>query len=72
MHFDISPAWAKIQVIVNGFIFMLPNLVLALILFTISCLIGRWAKSLIIGFYRRRGRHQNYGLVIGRVAQAGV
>jgi small conductance mechanosensitive channel len=72
VHFDISPAWAKIQVIVNGFIFMLPNLVLALILFMISCLIARWAKSLIIGFYRRRGRHQNYGLVIGRVAQAGI
>ena len=72
MNFDISPAWAKIQGIVNGFIFMLPNLVLALIVFTISCLIARWAKSLIVGFYRRRGRHENLGLVMGRVVQAGL
>jgi small-conductance mechanosensitive channel len=70
MNFDISPAWAKIQGIVNGFISMLPNLVLALIVFTISCLIARWAKSLIVGFYRRRGRHENLGLVMGRVIQA--
>jgi small-conductance mechanosensitive channel len=72
MHIDISPAWVKIQAIINGFISILPNLVLALILFTISCLIARWAKSLIVGFYRRRRRHQNLGLVVGRVAQAGI
>jgi small-conductance mechanosensitive channel len=51
---------------------MLPNLVLALIVFTISCLVARWAKSLIVGFYRRRKRHENLGLVMGRVAQAGL
>lgn len=72
MRFDISPAWAKIQIIVNGFVSMLPNLVLALVLFTISCLLARWSKSLIVGFYRRRGRHQNLGLVVGRVVQAGL
>jgi small conductance mechanosensitive channel len=72
MHIDISPAWVKIQAIINGFISILPNLVLALILFTISCLIARWAKSLIVGFYRRRRRHQNLGLVVGHVAQAGI
>jgi small-conductance mechanosensitive channel len=51
---------------------MLPNLVLALVVFTISCLLARWAKGLIVGFYRRRGRHQNLGLVMGRVVQAGL
>jgi small conductance mechanosensitive channel len=70
MNFDISPAWTKIQAIVNGFISMLPNLVLALIVFAISCLIARWAKSLIVGFYARRGRHENLGLVMGRMVQA--
>jgi small conductance mechanosensitive channel len=72
VQFDVSPAWAKIHAIVNGFLFMLPNLVMALVLFTISCLIARYAKSLIVGFYRRRGRHENLGLVVGRVVQAGV
>src|SRR5215203_2624465 len=49
---------------------MLPNVVLALVLFTISCLLSRWAKGLIIGFYQRRGRHQNLGVLLGRVVQA--
>src|SRR3954468_15761592 len=70
MNLDVSPAWAKIQAILNGFVSMLPNLVLALVLFTISCLIARWMKSLIVGFYRRRGRHQNLGVLLGRVVQA--
>src|SRR5206468_4780168 len=51
---------------------MLPNLVLALVVFTISCLLARWAKGLIVGFYRRRRRHQNLGMVMGRVVQAGL
>jgi small conductance mechanosensitive channel len=72
VQFDVSPAWAKIHAIVNGFLFMLPNLVMALVLFTISCLVARYAKSLIVGFYRRRGRHENLGLVVGRVVQAGL
>jgi small conductance mechanosensitive channel len=72
VNFDVSPAWIKIHLIVSGFFAMLPNLVLALVLFTISCLLARWAKSLIVGFYQRRGRHQNLGLVVGRVVQAGL
>jgi small conductance mechanosensitive channel len=72
MNFDVSPAWAKIQGIVNGAASMLPNVVLALVLFTISCLLARWSKSLIVGFYRRRGRHQNLGVLLGRVVQAGL
>jgi small conductance mechanosensitive channel len=70
VNFDVSPAWAKIQGILSGAAFMLPNVVLALVLFTVSCLLARWAKGLIIGFYRRRGRHQNLGTLMGRVAQA--
>jgi small conductance mechanosensitive channel len=72
VNFDFSPAWIKIQLLVNGFISMLPNLLLALVVFTISCLIARWAKSLIVEFYHRRGRHENLGLVMGRVTQAAL
>jgi small-conductance mechanosensitive channel len=72
MNFDFSPAWTKIQLLVNGFISMMPNLMLALVVFTISCLVARWAKSLIVGFYHRRGRHENLGLVLGRVTQAAL
>ena len=41
VNFDVSPAWAKIQGILSGAAFMLPNVVLALVLFTISCLLSR-------------------------------
>jgi small-conductance mechanosensitive channel len=51
---------------------MLPNIVPGLILSTISCLSARRVKNLIVGFYRRRGRHQNLRLVVGRMVQAGL
>jgi len=57
---------------VDGAISMLPNIVLALVVFTISCLLASWAKRLIVEFYRRRGRHQNLGLVMGRLVQASL
>lgn len=70
MDFDVSPAWAKIQGLANGFLALLPNIILGLVLFTISCLVAVYAKKVIVGFYRRRGRHENLGLVMGRLAQA--
>jgi small-conductance mechanosensitive channel len=72
MKFDVSPAWAKIQAMGYGLASMLPNLVLAMVVFTISCLIARWAKTIIVGFYHRRGRHENLGLLLGRVVQSGL
>ena len=72
LNFDVSQAWGKIQGLVHGFASLMPNIVLGLVLFTISCLIAAWAKRIIVGFYHRRGRHENLGLVMGRLVQAGI
>lgn len=69
MNFDIGPAWEKINAIVNGAIAMLPNLILASVVFTIALVLSRWLKRLIFGFYTKRGRHQNLGIVLGRLSQ---
>src|ERR1044071_7176611 len=69
MNFDIGPAWAKINSIINGAIAMLPNLILAAVVFAAAMLLARWLRRLIINFYGRHKRHQNLGIVLGRLTQ---
>src|ERR1044071_1081020 len=69
MNFDIGPAWAKINSIINGAIAMLPNLILATVVFTAAFLLARWLRRVIINFYGRHQRHQNLGIVLGRLTQ---
>src|ERR1041384_7411847 len=69
MNLDIGPAWEKINAIINGAVAILPNLVLAAVVFTIALLVSRWLKRLIVGFYGRHGRHQNLGILLGRLTQ---
>lgn len=69
MNFDIGPAWEKINAIINGAIATLPNLLLAVVVFTFALMLSRWIKRLIIGFYGKRRRHQNLGIVLGRLTQ---
>lgn len=69
MNFDIGPAWEKINSIINGAIAILPNLVLAIIVLAVALMLSRWLKGLVVGFYARHGRHQNLGIVLGRLIQ---
>jgi small conductance mechanosensitive channel len=69
MNFDIGPAWEKIHSIINGAIAMLPNLILAVLVFAFAFLLSRWLKRLVIGFYGKSARHQNLGIVLGRLIQ---
>lgn len=69
MNVDISVAWAQIQAMLNGFIALLPNIVLALIVFTGFFLAGKMVRRLVRGFAERRERHRNLELVLGRLAQ---
>ncbi len=69
MNFDIGPAWEKINAIINGAIATLPNLILAIVVFAFALMLSRWAKRLIIRFYGKRQRHQNLGIVLGRLTQ---
>lgn len=69
MNAEISTAWSKVQSMINGFIALLPNMVLALIVFLIFLLIGSRIKALVKHITRNRRYARNLGLVLGRLAQ---
>ena len=69
MNSGVSTAWAKIQAMINGTIAMLPNLVVALIVFVIFYLIGREIKWLVRRITTKHRQARNLGLVLGRLSQ---
>jgi small-conductance mechanosensitive channel len=69
MNAEISAVWDKIQGMINGFIVLLPNIVLALIVFAIFFFVARGIKKLVKRVTRNRRHARNLGLVLGRLAQ---
>ncbi len=69
MNAEISAVWDKIQAMTNGFIALLPNIVLALIVFVIFFLVAREIKRLVKRLTRNHRYARNLGLVLGRIAQ---
>ncbi|HJQ26054.1 MAG TPA: mechanosensitive ion channel family protein [Blastocatellia bacterium] len=67
MNLDIGPAWEKINSLLNGAVAILPNLVLAIVMFAVALLLSRWLKRLIGGAYSER--HRNLGILMGRLTQ---
>ena len=72
MRFDISVAWAKIQSIANQFMEMLPNLVLAFIVFALFYLAAKWIRTFVKRFSTRFHRANHLGRLLGRLAQVFV
>lgn len=66
---SVSAAWDKIQGMIDGFIVMLPNVVLALIVFAIFFFAARWLKLVVKRLTRRHRQARNLGMVLGRLAQ---
>jgi small conductance mechanosensitive channel len=69
MNAEISAVWDKIQGMINGFIVLLPNIVLALIVFTIFFFVARTIKKVVKRLPRNRRQARNLGMVLGRLAQ---
>lgn len=69
MSAEISIAWGKVQEMINSFIILLPNLILALIVFFIFFLVARSIKQMVRRFTHNRRHARNLGLVLGRLAQ---
>jgi len=65
----ITAAWNKIGGLVNGFIIMLPNIILALIVFVAFFFAARWLKIVVKRLTRRHRQARNLGMVLGRLAQ---
>ncbi|OUL36888.1 mechanosensitive ion channel protein MscS [Nostoc sp. T09] len=69
MSAEISLAWKEVQSMINGFVTLLPKLVLALIVFLIFFLIAGAIKKSVKRLTRNRRYARNLGLVLGRLAQ---
>src|ERR687885_406162 len=65
----VSTAWGKIQAMTNSLIVLLPNLVLALIVFVIFYLIAREIKRMVRRITTKHRHARNLGLVLGRLSQ---
>lgn len=66
---SVSIAWDKIQGMLNGLIVMLPNIVLALIVFALFFFAARAIKFLVQRLTRKYRHARNLGLVLGRLSQ---
>lgn len=70
--FDVSTVWQKIHGMANGFLALLPNLGLALIVVVIFYVGSRWARAAVARFSHRFSEAPGFGLVIGRIMQIAV
>lgn len=69
MDREITTVVGQIQAMINDFIVLIPNLVLALITFIVFFLVARSIKQLVRRFTRQHRQARNLGLVLGRLAQ---
>jgi small conductance mechanosensitive channel len=69
MNAEISAAWEKVQGMIEGFFALLPNIILALIVFAIFFFFGRAIKRTVRRLTRNRRNARNLGIVLGRLAQ---
>ena len=67
MPIDFSIAWKTCIKIINEAISLLPNIVLAVLIFGIFVVLGTVTKSVIRRLSLRRQRRQNIGLLLGRL-----
>ena len=72
MPIDLSNAWKTVIRIINGAISLLPNAVLAIIIFLIFLALASAAKSLVHRINERRQRRQSLGVLLGQLAHATV
>jgi small conductance mechanosensitive channel len=69
MNIDIGAFVGKMQVMLNGFIALLPNLILAIIVFAIFFFVARTIKKVVRNLTREHRQARNLGMVLGRLAQ---
>jgi small-conductance mechanosensitive channel len=72
MQAEVGRALATLQGMANTFWALLPNIVLALIVFGLFWLAGRGVRTLVRRVSEEHRRHRSLGLLLGRLAQAGL
>ena len=68
MPIDLSNAWKSGSRIINFVISLLPNLILAVLIFILFLIIASAAKSIVRRLTHRRGRSQSLGVLLGQIA----
>src|SRR3984957_14373949 len=68
MPIDLSNAWKSASRIINFVISLLPNLILAALIFILFLIIASAAKSIVRRLIQRRGRRQSLGVLLGQIA----
>lgn len=69
---DFSKAWDSGERIVNGAIALLPNLLIAVVIFVVFVVVGAAAKSLLQNFLLRQRDRKNLALLLGQLIQTTV
>lgn len=69
MNVEVSTLLGKMQAMLTGFISLLPNMVLALIVFSVFFFVARAIKKVVRNLTRDRRQARNLGMVLGRLAQ---
>jgi small conductance mechanosensitive channel len=69
---DLTNAWRSWDHMVDAAIAMLPNLILALVIFCIFLVLATVARSLVRRVSVRRNHHRNLGILLGQLAHLTV
>jgi small conductance mechanosensitive channel len=69
---DLSTAWKSGEQIVNSAISLLPNFLIALIVFCVFLVLGSAIKSAVRRVLERRERHRNLAILLAQLTQTGV
>jgi small conductance mechanosensitive channel len=72
MGIDLSNAWKSAVRIINYAIALLPNFILAVIIFVVFMFIASVVNSVVRRFAHRRHRRQNLALLLGQLAHVTV
>ena len=72
MPIDLSNAWKSATRIINFVISLLPNILLAVVIFVLFLILATAAKALVRRLTQRHGRRQSLGLLLGHLAYVTV
>src|SRR5246127_3787680 len=72
MPIDFSNAWNTGVKIINETISLLPNMLLALLIFFVFLLLGATGKSLARHWVQRQRKHQGIALLMARLVQTSI
>src|SRR5438270_372793 len=69
---DFARAWTTLVDMLNGFIAALPDLLLALLIFTCFYYLARRTHIFVFSLAERRQKARNLGIILGKLAQSAV